>query len=142
MASVAPSPEVVVEGSVVAGSVVEGGAGDVVRRKRRAAHDAREPMEHEGDARVQLLDELEAADDALRADLIGRELGRGRALDELHAAGGAELEAALAAAGAGARDGERLAAALRVGGRRIARRRRRGRWPRWAPAAAVASSSP
>ena len=30
MASVAPSPEVVVERSVVAGSVVEGGAGDVV----------------------------------------------------------------------------------------------------------------
>ena len=30
MASVAPSPEVMVERSVVAGSVVEGGAGDVV----------------------------------------------------------------------------------------------------------------
>ena len=30
MASVAPSPEVVVDGSVVEGSVVEGGAGDVV----------------------------------------------------------------------------------------------------------------
>ena len=30
MASVAPSPEVVIERSVVAGSVVEGGAGDVV----------------------------------------------------------------------------------------------------------------
>ena len=54
---------------------VEGGARDVVGGRRRRRHHAREAVEDQTELRLDTLDELEVADDALRPHLLRRHKG-------------------------------------------------------------------
>ena len=65
---------------------VEGGARDVVGGRRRRRHHAREAVEDQTELRLDTLDELEVADDALRPHLLRRQLAV--AIGELERVGG------------------------------------------------------